>query len=155
VAPSELGKKGCQYGLYQDQMPNSQGFISLSISGRSDQQRQATDNKVTGPSGSLSTPLLTMSTSNFNTTWGLSQEEQILHHYASAVKKDIEVYRTSAPGDESDNNEWAVRFKIHLVFHFPPRSIAILLSDSFRQPQWTTFTKLRMRSPCRAFTHCC
>jgi hypothetical protein len=56
-----------------------------------------------------------MSTSNLVATLGLSQEEQILHHYASAVKKDLERYRTSAPDNEI---EWAT-FADHLVFHFP------------------------------------
>lgn len=51
-----------------------------------------------------------------NATWRLSSEEQILHHYAFDVKKDIEVYRASDPRDEMD---WADKFRDHLVFHFP------------------------------------
>jgi hypothetical protein len=64
-----------------------------------------------------------MSTSNLNAARCLTREEQILHHYASAVKKDLERYRASAPGNEK---EWAITFTDHLVFHF--RQDQLLLS---------------------------
>ena len=60
-----------------------------------------------------------MSTSYLNATRRLTQEEQILHHYASAVKKDLERYRASAESAPVNENEWAITFKDHLVFHFP------------------------------------
>ena len=52
-----------------------------------------------------------MSTSNFRGTPDLTQDEQILHHHAAMVKKDLDAYRAESGG----NDDWNAVFINHLV----------------------------------------
>jgi hypothetical protein len=54
-----------------------------------------------------------MSTSNFIDFKDLSEEEQILHHDAAMVKKDLQAYLESPSRGE---RTWKAIFKKHLVF---------------------------------------
>ena len=57
-----------------------------------------------------------MSTPNFGATQDLTQEEQVLHHYAAMVKGDLEAYRMSASRHEQ---RWKIAFEERLVFLDP------------------------------------
>jgi hypothetical protein len=57
---------------------------------------------------------LAMSTPKLGEIQALSQEEQVLHHYAAMVKKDLERYHKSTPGEKQRLGDM---FKEHLVFH--------------------------------------
>jgi hypothetical protein len=48
-----------------------------------------------------------MSTSNFGGAQDLTQEEQILHHHAALIKKDLEAYRAYSRSQE----DWKDLFK--------------------------------------------
>jgi hypothetical protein len=52
-----------------------------------------------------------MSTSNFEKAQDLTHDEQILHHHAAMIKKDLEVYRTCSRSQE----DWAHLFRDHLA----------------------------------------
>jgi hypothetical protein len=45
----------------------------------------------------------------------LTQEEQILHHYAAIIEKDLHFYQVSTSRDEC---AWRHKFQISLVFVF-------------------------------------
>ena len=60
-----------------------------------------------------------MSTSDTVGAQDLTQEEQILHHHAAMIKRDLEEYRACSVGQEG----WKDLFKNHLarfilVIHF-------------------------------------
>ena len=52
-----------------------------------------------------------MPTSNSEGAQALNEEEQILHHHAAMVKKDLEAYRAYF----RDQEDWKDLFKDHLV----------------------------------------
>lgn len=52
-----------------------------------------------------------MSTPNFEGTQHLTQDEEILHHYAAVIKKDLEAYRACFRSEK----DWNRLFKNHLV----------------------------------------
>jgi hypothetical protein len=52
-----------------------------------------------------------MLTSNFEKAQDLTQDEQILHHYAAMIKKDLEAYRACSRSQEN----WVQLFTDHLA----------------------------------------
>ena len=74
--------------------------------------------------------LPTMSTSKLGRTPELTQEEQILHHYAGMVKKDLQAYHASPLRDEST---WRRIFKDHLVLFILAIHCYKLSADSIRR----------------------
>jgi len=63
-----------------------------------------------------------MSTSNFGGAQSLTQDEQILHHYAAMIKKGLDAYHA----ESRSKRYWKGIFKHHLV-----RSI---LANHFYKP---------------------
>jgi hypothetical protein len=56
-----------------------------------------------------------MSTSNINAARDLTTEEQVLHHHAAIIKRDLEAYRTSRPRDKAG---WKDKIVRHLVLDY-------------------------------------
>jgi hypothetical protein len=50
-----------------------------------------------------------MSTSNINATRDLTTEEQVLHHHAAIIKRDLEAYCISRPRDKAGWKDKIVR----------------------------------------------
>lgn len=72
--------------------------------------------------------LLAMSTSNSGGVQELTQEEQILHHHAAMVKKDLEAYHAYSRSQD----DWKDLFKSRLASFFLANHFYKSVSDSFR-----------------------
>src|SRR5258707_12719755 len=78
-----------------------------------------------------------MSTSNSGGAQDLTQDEQILHHYAAIIKRDIEAYHAYSRSQE----DWKDLFENHLARFILVTHIYKPFSDSFRQNQWTFLSR--------------
>lgn len=72
-----------------------------------------------------------MSISNSGGSQNLTEDEQILHHYAAMFKEDLEAYR--AYPTKRTQDEWEDRFRHHLVRLIHPIRFYKPFSDSFRK----------------------
>jgi len=81
--------------------------------------------------------LLAMSTSNSGGAQDLTQDEQILHHHAAIIKRDIEAYHAYSRSQE----DWKDLFENHLARFILVTHIYKPFSDSFRQNQWTFLSR--------------
>ena len=123
--------------IWCSQMPHHRTGTNMHKLRRKDKLPNAADNlKPPSKSWLTSFPcLLAMSISNSGEAqeFKLSQEEQILHHHAAMVKRDLEAYRTYFRSQE----DWNTLFKTSLArfilaIHFY-RPFSVLS----RRHQWT------------------
>ena len=66
--------------------------------------------------------LLAMSTYNFGGAQDLTQDEQILHHHAAMIKKDLDAYHTYSGGQEGWRDSFINRlasFILVICFYKP------------------------------------
>ena len=74
-----------------------------------------------------------MPTFNSGGAQDLTQDEQILHHYAAVVKKDLEAYHAYSRSQE----DWNVLFKNNLVCFIFATYFDKLFQSSSRKKRWT------------------
>src|SRR5712691_7175466 len=109
------------------------------------------------PSKTLFPCLLTMLISNSVEAQNLTDDEQILHHYAAMVKEDLEAYRVY-PTTKSQN-DWEGIFKRHLARLIHSICFYKPFSDSSRKSRWTFMptyvTDSEAQTPPSAFIRFC